>query len=1544
MKAVRNNKTKYLLIGFLAVALLISFCVGALYPLAEDAECNCGQTDGTHAGTCALYTPTLASQAYATAVSSIYTTAEYVDTPTVLTDSGAIINWARGDIKYLSVNLSGLDGLAAGQHYRLVVTLDTAVYASNIPTYTDTWATSCTVDKNGNIPINKDGVYQVNANSAKVTYDINPNFSSGTLSMTLNYDWRLSDSREGTDLGFNNIYGTAAPLVRVELFVISGETTTVISDHNLKTAKSTVGISATSTIEYMVDNFSITAMNSSQTASIRLGLLNNTLVKNMLIEITLPTYVLDGVTYAMDFTEVNTIGVASGKANYTFEREVLSSGAIKGTFRFTDFLAYSAYAYLGVTMPFSEPALSSGSHTFSGGTVSISCSDGDNVFYKDKKMPNMMMTDANAPKVTLYKHANNYTVTNHGDNITFVGMFAVGNTGGINTGAITISENFETTGTNFIGVTSLKIMLPIGQTTTVYFTMEDRDGNPAFGGGEFSYELTNVSTAVKEGIVFSRAMLPEELRSYYFASITYVIDIPASTNLFAESYHQFNCGSIWGEIYPTSNARSYHNYAVYKGDFKDQGGFGEALIEWRQTLFIDSLNQTPYGIDKLSVSLPANNNKVNTVTVNPGEKINIHANLFIYDYPYSGDCDLDKIGFAILLPHGVSVLTGEILAKYTATGAAIDIASVTQREVTVGEGKQVLWDIRLDPSATVGYFSEMITAIDNGERVSIVIPIVSELTIPQQDIVLNSKLFVYGLGQPNSSKGGNVSNNATKDIYGLLGSGFSSSDLIGCSSNKSNATSIVISINHPSALLDISDRIYIEGKGTGIGTIYSNSENDRLVYRLDIECTRGGTADNFFYYVPIPRSSQNNNLDFFTNEYGISMVLASEVSVDAENAVIKIQYTTDGNLSYDNAAGAVWLDYADLTDLSAVTMIRIVTETGKVISNGANITVTVVCKYADELVFSSMAGTSFEWRSKGYYEYTIGNTTNAGDRLTVGGTVGIRYRTPEMTVTLTAAKNMEPTAPASRDVTISLYDFIGSTFKLSQNLTVKNIVTSSLTLVDATNQQFAQMTSSQSNTNFKLDIKLNNSSSKTLLAGSEVSLGNIAANSDKSSVNLVLSNGNVITENAIMRSVSFELVGNNGITVPVTVIIKRELSPAEPEVPSILAGKHYSLYDTVNDRVSVSTNSAFTVQYVLDLIPQNYESPVLYVEGISSGEIIMIDWTDVTAPKYYHASVGAEVPLSDFISLDTSERYFYNSSDSTERTHSLIFIFNMKEKPIEQGIEGHVSLVRKAKSGTSIEQTLYFNSVGKRTFESSTARVAKEGTAFSLDYTSSSSLDGASDYEFYNKALALVVQGRSLPQDLYVEAGGKKYYRNVSGKFIIPLSDDAQRSSGSIELTAVSSAMDESVYLTFEIWLCATIDATKPSSGTKLTQEQTVEIIPSFGNSAIKVLRISDKHISPDEVEKGITLLLERKNTDNIPVTLELQRKVARGYTTMSTLSTNIVGATVGDNGVYTVNSDQLLITLNPYSVEPGTYRILFKVYGIDGTVTEVVEGFIIGE
>jgi hypothetical protein len=286
----------------------------------------------------------------------------------------------------------------------------------------------------------------------------------------------------------------------------------------------------------------------------------------------------------------------------------------------------------------------------------------------------------------------------------------------------------------------------------------------------------------------------------------------------------------------------------------------------------------------------------------------------------------------------------------------------------------------------------------------------------------------------------------------------------------------------------------------------------------------------------------------------------------------------------------------------------------------------------------------------------------------------------------------------------------------------------------------------------------------------------------------------------------------------------------------------------------------------------------------------------------------------------------------------------MKEKPIAQGIEGHVSLVRKAKSGTSIEQTLYFNSKGQRTFESSTARVAKEGTAFSLDYTSSSSLDGASDYEFYNKALALVVRGESLPQDLYVEAGGKKYYRNVSGMFIIPLSDDAQRSSGSIELTAVSSAMDESVYLTFEIWLCETIDATKPSSGTKLTQEQTVEIIPSFGNSAIKVLRISDKHISPDEVEKGITLLLERKNTDNIPVTLELQRKVARGYTTMSTLSTNIVGATVGDNGVYTVNSDQLLITLNPYSVEPGTYRILFKVYGIDGTVTEVVEGFIIGE
>ena len=135
-------KIKYLLP--LILTLVLSMMSIGFVALAADDGCTCGTENSVHSMSCDLYTATTRVGESASINVSLFSTASHVaGTGVTLTESGLTdYVWSHDSTRYLHVELTGLrDGLAAGEHYQLVITSDPAVYFPNILPHSD-WATS----------------------------------------------------------------------------------------------------------------------------------------------------------------------------------------------------------------------------------------------------------------------------------------------------------------------------------------------------------------------------------------------------------------------------------------------------------------------------------------------------------------------------------------------------------------------------------------------------------------------------------------------------------------------------------------------------------------------------------------------------------------------------------------------------------------------------------------------------------------------------------------------------------------------------------------------------------------------------------------------------------------------------------------------------------------------------------------------------------------------------------------------------------------------------------------------------------------------------------------------------------------------------------------------------------------------------------------------------------------------------------------------------------------------------------------------------------
>ena len=1467
----------------------------------------------------------------------IYTNKEYTVQDVDLSVSGALTGWDEDTNRYLKVSLRDLDQTAT---YRLVIYTDPAIYATNLDFTNQNWDESQQTVKHSNLSVNKNGKYTPNANSGTTTYNIMTGTTGLDLNLELNYDWVFWDRSADAPLGYYAAYqgDSTKPLIRTELQkVTDGDTVETLSTLSLSSAtagqiKNTLFINQQQSI-LAEDNAPTTTVNADQYVRFRLGSFYNFLLKDVTFKVTLPHLVYDGTMYSMELAPNHSFPVASGSANYTVTEETTAEGVNVATFRFTDLYTTSNFRHIAFRLP-SDPAAiqtleqAASSHKFTDGKIEI---------YRGEELVKTLSAisiDMVRSGINIVEYTNattnarrNKASISDRDKIQYLDMFAAYNAGTNDSGPITVHAVFDSNNKKAIGVTAMRLMSPKGSTLTIHYTMVDSEGTVY----ECPAPLTkkNTSSNDKFGCLLTREELPAPFNTYHFKTVTYVTTFPAGLQLFDSDNLQSPVrggGTVWGEVLvdtaPSSANRSKNAFYLYDGDFLGKEFDSSKLVLSASRAVIiqsDTIGNriASYGIYDPRVSLPGET-AGKSVDIDPGDAAVITAQVRVSEYPYTPKSSISNLRLGLRLPLGVTINQAN-LAITLSDGSAVAVKNISYTPVQVDDSTENFWLIELDPTVEIGYYNERLQALPNGSVLNLSIPIQTELTTLPGHIQVDDVLYVAAYGQGQGVTGGNYKNYRVADTYGMLGpcEGLSDTYRFVGSCRRDKLKNIIVYIGAPNAELDITDSFVGSGK-----SLTMQSCDETIRYALDVNCNTGGTVSDFYYYIPVPKADCENTLDFVGKTSSLSLDLTGPAALtfSDEEIPLTVLYTTDKDLNYVSAASANWraADQIAADEWDDVTLMKLApVDANANMKNGTSVQVVASFRFhGDEAFYAQNTGATFTWQSKGFYNCNLGVGAIQGTYPTKGVSLDLAYTVPIQKLTLTAAKDRSPSTPGAEKATLNVNALVGGTFVNTPTFRIESIETVGDVTLLPSSTNFAAMTSAESNTKFAVTAKLNSGAANDLIVGTPVENLPVAADGTIDFL-FEIYNGNVITENAQTKKVLLELVGDNGMTVPVEITILRELAAAEPENPGILGGKQYSLFDDLKDTVTVRKNSAFTAQFVANLVPNNYQCPVLTVTGDPTGPLIMIDWTNAARPKYYQAQIPADgtLALTAFKNIDGSGNYAYASTDALVK-QSLMFVFDKAGSE-----DGSVKLTQKAKAGDTITQTLSFVVKDNRGFTLSGGGSTAPGSAVTVSYaTATGNPTGANDSYYLNRDLSIVVTGESLPLDLYLTVGGKAYHRNPYGEFIIPLDDIQNGGNGSISVTPVTYAKDPACTLTATLWASATENGAKPHEGQAVGSPVTITVVGGGTYPALKVLSMSDRLVKLSELSQPITVQVQKANLSaTAKVTLTVQVKEGNGYADRAAVLDKQTGLTNG-NG-----TDTVTLQLNVGTAKD-TYRLLFTV------------------
>ncbi len=1492
---------------------------------------------------------------------TIYNTSQYNlgGEGLALTSAGVnITDWKYNTSKYLQINTNVPDD---GKTYKVCVKLPKELYFVTKEFLTPAGFSNVTFNKNSSLTVNGNQTYG-NATSGEACYTLMNGVTTSTLQLEISYDYVLWDK-----MANSLITEPTDKAIDVKLYTVEAENSNLVKNIFVKEAY------AGESYGFYAYNYLLFDGSSSNTAKLLLDDNTPTHIQvgaransqeafkmyydEIIYELVLPRYTdPNGVAHYLnyDWDNIafnNTIGKTP---DYEIDKSQMAEGIVKITFH-NYYSSNSTQFKVKYVFPNTIDKTLATNFVFKAPKAS-------SVYIKNKKdeLVNLWTTDLLTMTYTSEREEKVYfpspnagvsiSYTNKtNESINELGYFTIANSGTGDSGRKHVLVEFDYDNTNYIKVTTMRIPIDtIQQYVDLTYSLVDDAGNlvsfdkngnivPSGTPESSNYKKIKVTNTAynntnpsSQSIIVSRSLLPENERNYYFKTMAYDIKtIKAGISLYSPSGPKSTiaAGTFFGYVGDVSQNVNVYSRMTVSGD-------GFANISTNARSILTNSSNSSFNVDTVKV-----NNSINNASITAGNSISLSGILRYIDYPYGNTLWFNNVVLGLLLPNGISV--NEDSLKFTLSNNKVNVDHVEIEDLYNGTK---MWKIYLDKNIVLGGYNEDLRALSSAIVFSLQLN--TEYYMSQQTVLLNSALFVASAQTETIAAQTNAASGAKgwalkKDTYDLNDNGSVNDYIGGMNPTETTAFEIV----PQSATFDITDAVSVNN-GDNSNMVNLFNQNDSVNYKLSLNCTNGGQASDFSYYIPIPKTTSGIDSYMITSKTGLfGLSLQGEATINGHD-LYNLYYTTSTGLNMNNLDNAdiTWLPASQITNFNDVTMIKIVAKEST-IPNGSNTTISLNLKYNGN-TFNEEAGSKFTYHSAGNYTYIVNGRETTGTFATPGITLRLNYGKTFSPLTLTAAPNRNPIISGNvnsmQTIESELPIFINQ-----QNLKITNVETNNVVLqTKAYINNNLDMAGIYANETFGITMSLNNGSEVNVMASANTSPINVGStgNNKATVLKYTIYNADNLTDNTTNRYIIVTLTSDNGVTIKQKININRELAIANNPVSAIVAGNRYQLFNDTTTNVTISRNASFTAQFVLNYIPDLYdEKSLIFDLPLPVGTVLTLyDYAESNAPTYWYYKVTEAtniIPISKFKKMGyTNTNYTHLiGEDPIEQIYMVLVDF----KYVDNNPTSNYKVYLELESSTIdnvLSQELAVKLENNRTFSlASSSNSVNFGENFTLSYSMAGSLGIESNY-FGRKMAYVIKTNDNVPIDTYILVNDEKYYLNKDNQFIIPLGDVIGENKN-ITLSFNSDMNSNLANFNFnvDLMISTTANGDAPLAG-EVVASKTVTLnnsnkisMPSF-----KITDISKRIISKTDLKEEQTITFDYLKVANMKVYVELQQKIGSGYQRVTTQLNSVNGVTTHKMGVFEINAINGSNNMNfklANVTECGTYRLLFTIKDSNGKV-----------
>lgn len=1449
-------------------------------------------------------------------------------------NDGIYKNWHYNDKKALKVALSGL---TPNQTYTVTIQLDEIVYFEPIPTPPKDGTYNVTFQQNDLLPIAKadengkaiDENGYLEDGSGTAVFTFTPAKESLSFGVDLKYDVALWNRKAGTSLRWDKTAGET--LVKVTLNTGSEMLKTEKLDDATAAESHHANVNeydGTNGIKPMLDganDIRLEGYYTDQKVRMRIrGFSNNFYFGTMVLDVELPHCQIGDTVYYMEYESSES--ASDSNANYNIVVEKEAEGRLKVTI---------PYVYepknpniIDLVLKFPEGLME---ETTPGETYDFPYKITYHV-NGDEYVPNwygertLTVRGGTGGYLEFFQPMPGAASTDTPEGVVDpLGGVGLVNTGNEDCNNVKLILEFDIENTNAIGVTSVNLMTDLEtEMIKIQYQMVDEDGNLYPAGEELAeIEIKNDDYNTDRAgfgryVTFHRGMLPDEYKTLYFKKIEYAVGkIESGVSLGAQSNPRstHTPGSYWGRALKADTEKPLSQVTIASATWGDEG---KAATVPANPYKIDTRINQPKDT-KMQVYYSSTKFDPDEIYAGDIARLRVYGDVdyYVNKQPYAY---LDGLRVGLLLPTGININKPSIKGKFGTVEIGEDKINLTH--IKNVDEKNDFWILEFPDGYPIGGAQEDLTTLPNGKIFDISLEIQTPRNMSTTTVVLSDILYVAGKDFTTA-----YSAISKRDLYDVNQNGKKDDIVTGLS--VINEGNLIIRGNNVS--LNITDEIWVNGGVQENNDIAINSASDVVEYRMNIKNQNGGKAENFVSYFKIPQTLKNGNGD------KIVMSGAGTVVNNPGSTELMWMYTTQTAADLDAVQALPASDWVNsVSNWASVTWAKLVTVDSTGIQNGSESNAEIPLVYSGN-DYSYNAGATTTVKSEGTYDYVRGSFSLPSNVDTIERTLSVHYKesSAKGETTLTAAMDRNPTAP---NVNTWQYN-TGLTFHNPQEFRVENLTGYNVELVDMKyDPDMKALSGEESNKKYMIKAGLTNAG-EAILEGAE--LGTLAKDVNASFV-FDLYNGNILTDAATQRFVTFDLVSDY-VTIPVKINIQQEATLAEAGAPAIVAGKRYApITDSTATSVSVSKDSAFTAQFVVDNMNANYGARTLiFGNELSAGTtFVLIDYAELNAPRYArYVATGGEtlISLNSFIMMGKkTTEYTSHVPDASEEAafkEQLLFVVDFPGG----NVSGNTVKLKidRGKNDKDIEtEALSVNVASQRGFSATISDNTTVGDKFTLEAKVTAA--GAYDSRYNGRKMAFVVDGSNVPADGKLTVDGVEYYRNSDNRYIIPVGVAQTNGSYTKELVLEADSLKNggSCTLIAELWVSATAAEEKPMMGERVASGLSITLTSAKGPS-LKVNSMSQRVLDDEELKENVSLSY---STEDVPtgaaVTLEVQKAVGGMYLTEATYVEQVTGSTAADRGVYTVPDSDGNLTLRFSSrLEAGNYRILFKVTDSSGNV-----------